>query len=220
MRKILLSLVLCALAFVPVSAAKRALPATDSFLRTDTTLGSNWTATSGAITEWTLNAITGASPSSPSNFEEAYWNADSFGNDQYSQAVIKRGTAGTEGVAVRMSAGYNGYRATLFGGSGCSITKDVSGSGTDIGSCSVTWTDGHTLKIEVIGTAITVYDNGASIGTATDSALASGSAGIVGFQDAGTNLTNWEGGNTGAPPSSFVPAIINAPIRGGGLRAR
>ncbi len=200
------------------------LPASDSFSRCTATLGTNWTdaASGGAITDWTLSDNAGACAGSPvgavnafagSNFDYAYWNADSFANDQYSQVVVTKGTNGYVGVAVRVTS-LNAYLVTLDGGT-CNIRKFVSGTRSDIGSCSVTWTDGHTLKLQAIGTAITAFDNGVSIGTATDSDLVSGSGGIVGYADTGgQRVATWEGGNTGGGGPTFPGAVIgHAPIK-------
>ncbi len=218
MRKIFLSLVLCALAFVPVSARAR-LVASDNLIRNDHTLGSSWTATVAcAITDWVLSftAPSGASPDcTGADFNVSYYTG-TFANNQYSQVVIVKGTNGYEGVVVRASSGNNGYGVTLDGGSGCTIYKWVSGTRTSIGSCTVTWTDGHTLYLESVGTTLTVKDNGSTIGTATSQTdLSSGSPGITGYQDSPGKLTFWEGGDIGGA-TSFVPGIINAPIRGGG----
>ncbi len=217
MRKILLSLVLCALAFVPVSAAP--FVSSDDFIRNASTLGSNWTSTVAcAITDWTLTftAPSGAaSGCAGADFNVSYYTG-TFANNQYSQVVIAKGTNGYQGVVVRASSGNNAYGVVLEGGSGCKIYKWVSGTRGSIGSCTVTWTDGHTLYLEAIGTTLTAKDNGSTIGTATSQTdLASGSPGITGYQDAPGHLTFWEGGDIGGV-TSFVPGIINAPIRGGG----
>jgi hypothetical protein len=55
------------------------------------------------------------------------------------------------------------------------------------------------VRLEVSGTTLTVKYNGTTIDTATDSSLASGSAGVVCY-DAGAfeRADDWEGGNLGA----------------------
>lgn len=52
-------------------------------------------------------------------------------------------------------------------------------------------------KIDIVGSTITVYVNGSSVGTRTDSAYASGSAGVITYGDNVGNMDNWEGGNVG-----------------------
>ncbi len=214
------------------ATAMLALPATDPFNnRCATTLGSNWTAVSGAITDWTVsNTAGGCAALDPgaftgyagSDFAAAYWNADSFnaGGDQYSQAVIIKGTSGYQGVGTRFTSGPNGYFVSLESGT-CKIYKWVSGVRSDItssGSCSVSWTDGHTLYLESTGanpTSIVVKDNGSVIGTASDSDIDSGGApGIIGYADGGTTRdTSWQGSNTGGGGATLPAAIINAPIK-------
>lgn len=211
---------------VPTSA-RRALPATDDLTRTASTLGSNWTAASGDITDWLLFDGNGEDPGATADFSGAdfalaYWNADAFNDDQYSQAVVTVGTNGYIGVAVRLSGttgSQNGYGVSLeVAAGGCDIYKWVSGTRSTIGSCSVTWTNGHTLRISVTGSSITVTDNGSTIGTATDSAVTTGDPGLLGYSDTGSLMTNWQGDNVGGGGGPTInPAIINTPIRGGGL---
>lgn len=231
MRRLIAALILATLALAPVPvAARRALPATDSFDRVASTLGSNWTAAFAAITDWIVCSTGGACTAKPGTYTNAsgadvamaYWNADSFTTAQYSQGAIKKGANGYQGVIINVSgvdATRNGYGALLDGGSGCTIYKWLSGTRTTIGSCTVTWTDLHTLKIANDGAgAITVYDNGVSIGSATDSAVTGGAPGIMGYSNGGDPiLRNWQGDNVGgAPASTAIPAFLNNFLRGGG----
>ncbi len=218
MRSFLLSL--AAVAFL-------ALPANDALNdRCATTLGSNWTGASGANTDWTVSDQTGAcaaitigttSTFTGSDYALAYWNADTFDNDQYSQAIISViGAGGNYGVAVRLSGttgSQNGYGMAFEGGSGCTLFKWVSGTRSAIGSCTVTWTDGHTLKMSAVGNTITVEDNGTPFGSATDSDIASGKPGLLGYANGVWRVTTWQGGDTTPPAGNFPAAIINAPIR-------
>jgi hypothetical protein len=198
-----------------------ALPATDSLKRSAGTLGANWSSHLGAVTDWTLTVGEGANPTyGGADFSMHSWNADSFSDDQYSEAKLDIGANGYVGVAVRMSGSdgtREGYAVTLE--SGCTIYKWDGGTKSGIGSCSVTWTDGHTLRLSVSGTSITVTDNGSPIGSATDSAVTTGAPGIVGYSSSVSYIYDWQADNVGGSPASFIPALINAPIRGGGVRA-
>ncbi len=214
MRKILLSLV--------VAVAVASLPATDDFNRNASTLGSNWTATTAAITDWTLNTVTRLSSTyGGADFASAYWNADSFTAAHYAQAVITKGALGYEGVGVRLDNAGNGYVGVL---DPCHIYKFTAGTRSTLLTCSLSWTNGHTFKMTATGTStttLTLYDNGASVDSIADSSSphTAGAPGLVGYVDTGAITTDWEGNNIGGV-TSFVPGIINAPIRGGGLRAR
>ncbi len=202
------------------------LPAQDSFTdRNSTGLGANWTSVSCSAppaADWVVTLGTGmAAGCAGADYAAEYWNADSFNGsgDQYSQIAITKGANGYEGVGVRMSAGPNAYFVTLESGA-CKIFKWVAGTRTDItssGSCSVSWTNGHTLYIEATGanpTSIVVKDNGSTIGTASDSDIDSGGApGVIGYVDSGANSLTWQGSNTGGGGATFPGAIINAPIR-------
>jgi hypothetical protein len=59
---------------------------------------------------------------------------------------------------------------------------------------------GDILRLEVIGSNLTVYLNGSVLLTASDSTYASGSSGVVayGTLNSGTLIDNWEGGNLGS----------------------
>ncbi len=211
-----------------IIALPMALPATDTFSRCTTTLGSNWTGLSGAITDWILSdnagvcagLAVGAYPNyGGADFAMDIWNADSFNSDgnQYAQGKLSKSFNGYIGLGVRMSAGTNGYAVDIE--SGCTLYKWTSGTRSTItvspANCGGSWTNGHTMKLEIIGNAITIYDNGASIGTATDSSIASGGApGIIGYTDTGATISDWQADNTGGGPGATFPAaLLNAPIR-------
>lgn len=192
-----------------------ALPATDSFKRSAATLGSSWTAISGAITDWILTVLTGASSSyAGAEFAYDYWNVDSFADDQYSQAVITKGSNGYQGVGVRLASGGNAYLAVLDSGTGGHVYKILSGTRSTVGTITLTWVDGDTLKIDAVGTTLTVYQNNVSRATFTSQTdLTSGAAGIVGYSDAPGTISDWQGGNVGGS-TPYPSAIVNNPVRG------
>lgn len=200
------------------------LPASDTFNRNDSTLGSNWTGVSGAITDWVVcdSTICSASPNhwgvysnyTGAEFAIAYWNADSFNADQYSQATVFDigGTNGYVGLGVRISSGPNGYFFTLESSS-CQMYKFVSGTRSTIGTCSLTQADGDVMKITAVGTTIKVYQNGVERGTATDSSVSSGSAGIIGYQSGTPSTYDWTADNiSGGGGATFPAGILNNPI--------
>lgn len=199
--------------------APMALPATDSFDRNDSTLGSAWTASIGLLTTWTLCSAAVCAPDHygatsqeiGSDFNVAFNNLDTYNANQYSQVAIIKGANGYQGACVRVTAG-NGYCVDLD--SNCTFYEWLSSSRSVLGTCSShTWTDGHTLKLDVVGTVLTVYDNGTSFGTVSNGDISSGSAGIMAYQNVPGKFYDWEGGNTGGGGATFPGAIINAPIR-------
>ena len=198
----------------------------DNFTRCASTLGSSWTGAEGAITDWTTSDNAGACAGSSTgarsafagaDYALAYWNGFSFTADQYSEAVITKGPSGYEGVAVRLggtTGSQSGYGVDLAS-STCQIYEWLVGVRSAIGSCSVTWTNGHTLRISITGSAITVTDNGSSIGTATNSDVSSGAAGILGYSDSGGVITSWAGDNVGGGGGATLPpALLLNPLRG------
>ncbi len=232
MKRILLALALTLVVFAPSVTARRSLPATDSLIRDASTLGSNWTAVTGAITDWVLTGSTpplGAkSAYNGADFASDYWNADSFNADQYSESAISRGLNGYQCVGARFS-GTSGYFACL---DTCHIYKFTSGARSTIHTCSVSWTNDHilrltatntgtvTLRLDDCGTDATCASpSNIDIQTDSSSPLNSGSPGIAGYQDStGPNMFNWQGDNVGGSGATFPAAIINAPVRGGGHR--
>ncbi len=200
-------------------AAVLSLPATDSLTdRNAGTLGSNWASAIQPITEWTLTLGVGATSANVgADFNVPFWNADTFGNDQYSQVVLSRSTNGYTGVSVRGSSG-NAYGISLES-PGCVFYKWVSSVRSTLSSTcgSYSWTNGHTLKLAVVGNALTAYDNGSAFAacdaTCTGSSIASGKPGLLGYSDVGGLWTNWQGDNAGGGGATFPAAIINAPIR-------
>src|SRR5688572_23009374 len=152
--------------------------ATDSFTGSNNDpLSANWTAADGSLlisdaNNVKLNAAQGNS---------AYWDADTFADDQYSQVVIATVSGDAVGPMVRAS-GLTGYIA-LVGNSGTEITiqrVDGDENATVLGATftGLTIGNGDTIRLEASGTSLTVKQNGATIGSRTDSTYTSGAAGI------------------------------------------
>ena len=174
------------------------LPASDNFNRpSEYPLAGNWTTAPGA------NAFdkstTGVYP--PTSRETImYWNADAFGNDQYSQ--VKLSNMYGNGPAVRIKTSGTTINAYLFishdGTSGLDFYKCVEGSYSQIGSTHArTNSDGDIFKLVVTGTAFDMYVNGDLEVSQTDLSLSSGSAGMIGFSSYKA-MDDWEGGDVAA----------------------
>lgn len=188
-----------------------ALPATDTFTASSNaalqTYSSNWTISAGGLA---VDATADAAYASAGDVESgAFWNADTFSNDQYAQGVLNvADVLGAIGVAVRCSAGGNYYGLYYQPpGQHCWLFKMVGGVWTELGYAqNVGNWNGATLRLEVSGTTLTPKLNGSvitAIGAKTDSSLTSGRAGICGYGNKiACLLDNWEGGNLGSSGSN------------------
>jgi hypothetical protein len=90
----------------------------------------------------------------------------------------------------------------------------VSGAFTQIGSAAtVTWTDGDAWELDANGSAIAFKHTGTSVASGTDSAVTSGSPGLL-YSASTAGLTvvadNWEGGDFSA---GFDPSAVPWPVQ-------
>jgi hypothetical protein len=169
--------------------------ATDNFATSSVYLSSypNWTTTEGSFYVSSPNHL---QPSGAAQ-DLAFWNANSFPNNQWAQATIV--ALGTEfiGVAVRVSTGSHGYDC-VAGPSSVAIRLH-NGVGTDTTLWTgAAFTPGDVMYCSASGTTITLTETGASPQThgVTDATLASGSAGLGGYSsDVATLLSNFSGGS-------------------------
>jgi hypothetical protein len=191
-----------------------ALPASDNFNRADANpIGGNWT-TSGNLAAMRLlsNQVKGSTTGTCG----AYWNADAFNDDQYSQIKGVSATyQNTWGPSVRVAAG--GTEICYFFRYQTSTTLRVykinGGSASQIGSdYSNTYVQNDILRLEVSGqdasAVLTPYINGVAQATRAGSAgFNSGSAGIR--QAAATQLMDdWGGGNLGGAIAGFLETLL------------
>lgn len=192
-----------------------ALPATDVFTGTNGTqlnvYSSNWAYNAG---DFIINTNSVA-PDDSTNECGARWTADAFNNDQYSQCVLaaKEGTGNfAVGPSVRHAAAgtatYYGYYADGASTSYC--FKMVAATWTQLGASFTSPAAATVLRLEASGTTLTVKHGGVSQGTRTDSAIASGVAGVTGFSaSTSMRLDTWEGGNVAAAGASQVPRSMH-----------
>lgn len=194
-----------------------ALPATEDFAGAAGALAGSWTQQRddiGAILNRdgsgkAIPAIAGADC-------YVFWNADVFDADHYSQVIIAWASAVVDNYAQvtcrakdTTNALFDNYTLLTNGGSGAGnseIHKRVNGVETTLASVPAAFAGGDTVKIVVLGTGITVYQNGVSVGSTTDAAIATGSAGCGCY--CGTSavalIDNWEGGNGDGPVTDDV----------------
>jgi hypothetical protein len=157
----------------------------DTFTRgTWATLGPNWT------TQTTLALTTASSQAlatSTQNRHCSLWNAHTLGDNQYSQVTVIGTTSSTRVnyVSVRSSGtsgNYSQYNVTAEGTSSV-ISKIISGVRLVLQTINgLTWTSGDVLRLEVVGSTLRAYRNGAQIGTdqASGGELTAGAPGICG----------------------------------------
>ena len=194
-----------------------ALPAQDSFTtattQTLTSYSANWTINQGTFSVDATDDRVYCTYSADE--AAAHWNADTFGNDQYAQVVLRGGANGTEiGPAVRCAASgatYYGVYADINSGHGW-LFKNVSGTWTPLVEVLNTFgaVAGDVLRLEVSGTNLTVKRNGTAVTGMTnisDNAISSGYAGICAYgNNTGCAADDFEGGNLSA--AANVPAAL------------
>lgn len=169
----------------------------DTFTGSDSDpIGGNWTTVTSA---GSLRRVSNSLAASSTTDSAAYWNADSFANDQFSQ--IQATTLGTEadwGPAVRCSSSaFSIYFAAAWS-PGEKLAKFVSGSYSSVASVTTSnVTTSDTIRIEAEGSTLRWIKNGTTEGSSTDTSLTSGSAGVFIYQN-NARLTPWSGGDIGA----------------------
>lgn len=189
-----------------------ALPATDNFNRA-APLGANWTqALAGTVT---INAggveFVGAAASDAI----AFWNADSFPNDQSSECTITARSSSTHfvGVAVRFVAtgSGNGYCFFTDGDSGAGhseISKVTAGVFATLKAIASTFAVNDVIQLTIVGNTLTIYKNSILVDSVTDasSPFASGSAGIYAFNTIARG-DNWTGDSFPSGPGPGATVI-------------
>ena len=176
----------------------------DYFQRPDSsTLGPNWIGEVGNISQSPLtlsgNAVV---PTGLTTNSAAIWGATSFAPNQFAEGVINLpgGGSGTIGLVVRGNPGDSYYRAVASLGTPGTVKIDKvdAGAFTLLTTATPTVSNGMIMRFEISGSNMTVYLNGTSVATTSDSDLAVGSPGIAGFLGSASpapNLTNWRGGD-------------------------
>ena len=180
------------------------IAASDDFNRADGGLGANWTEPLASQNNLVIvnNQVT---PDIEDSHNYAFWSADSFSQDQYSQVRIS--TVGPwNGVIARAQVGIDRfYMAFVFGPNDYRIylRKDGLYYSLTTGSTE-TWVPGDIIRLEAAGlnpVQLTLLRNGNPVLTYTDTTenLVGGSPGIGIYSPSGYHLAvdDWEGGNLG-----------------------
>ena len=188
--------------------------ASDSFARSDGSLGPNWTTVldSGSSPQIANQQI----QSAWGRAEALYYGGINWPADQYAQAQITAIGGGSVGPAVRMTSNGSFYCGTVGGfGTGNAnvyILLDDNGSRSVIASSSsATVMPGDYLQLSVQGTMLTLFNvtRSTTLLTASDSTVAVGYPGFYVGGSGGTELTNWSAGLAAAPPTLSTLASDN-----------
>lgn len=156
------------------------LSVSDDFNRVNTNpAGGNWTVVNGISAIQVLNnAVKGTMSTGRSG---AYWNAETFSDDQYAELkVITFDTGGANGgVAVRISPSAQTLYAALLSSTQVSLQKFVSGTKTELYTYNRSNSVGDIIRLEVNSTTLTVKINGYALAPSVDdSAISTGSPGV------------------------------------------
>jgi hypothetical protein len=172
--------------------------ATDDFNRADSaTLGANWTTCNGDDgSPHELKIVSNqVKPTDSAVDNIARRTAETFSNDQYSQVTLSNIDTGSHlGCGVRFSAN-NGYIGQVRKASNVlRITKKTGTTYATLTEDAATLTNGDVIRIEAVGSKISLYQNGIFINSVTDTDFASGSP-AINADITGDILDNWEGGD-------------------------
>lgn len=179
------------------------LPASDPFSVSGITLGANWAGgcqSNGSVAYGLVGGV----------FNVDWWTADAFNNDHYAQCKLV--TANQDcAIAARVTDALNFYMLYNQGSGGLLLFKRVAGSFTSLNNFGGTVSNGDTVKLECIGTAIHCYKNGGELSGSpiTDSQFASGAAGIVCFGNSTTaSVDDFLADNTGGVGGSAAQNLM------------
>lgn len=124
------------------------------------------------------------------NDNVSYYSGVSWPNDQYSEITIGAFCC----PVVRVASGAATYYLAADDGAGnILIYKRVAGTYTQIGTGAGSFGAGQVARLEANGTTIRCLVNGVQKATCTDSAIASGSAGVL--TETTNTVTAWAGGD-------------------------
>jgi pectate lyase len=189
--------------------------ATDSFTYSDGVLN---TVSSGAwvnrANNWHQVTSGQVAPRDPSGTDVmSTWETNTFGDDQYSQAVaIARNNF--PGVVCRWTSGTgtgNWYRLSWASATTVQLAKFTNGSFGAITTATVpSFTSGDVIRLECEGTNLRGYVNSTEYINTTDSSFTTGKVGIFGYHH-GDILDTWEGGDLAAAGPEYIRMRVVRP---------
>lgn len=197
--------------------------ATDDFNRADGGLGGNWTTMlfPGGAPEIISNKV-GRNDAAQCG---AYHTGITWPNDQYSQVSIAAAVSKVRVLvrAVNIAGEANFYMLQVSTiDTAIGLYKYINGVGfTALATGTATVVNGDVIYCEAQGTSIAGKINGATVLTATDSAITSGSPGFHVMDLGSDRIDNFEGGNFGSGvlpgPLSGDSRLINSSLLAGRL---
>lgn len=204
------------------------LLAVPAYAVTDSFTGSAGTALGTYSANWTVKvnagdvviAVGGVGASLTTNTSAvAFYNATSAANDQFAQGTLNFQGYPTSneavGVCVRVNSSGSGYCATFYiANNQAYIVNMVAGVFTGVVIADGTsWTPGDVMRLEVVGTTLTLKRNGTTTASQADSTYTAGQYGIGfwGGPESNVNLSNWSAGDIGGGGG---PTINNMLLRG------
>ena len=175
--------------------------ASDNFNRADGPLGANWTDISDGGLTISSQAVAGTNASGTSGDIRT---AENYSSNQYSQVeVTSSQLTGNQwiGAMVRMqNSGQDGYAGIYYWNNGSPelmLLERSSGNWTQIGNAysSGPLAAGTQLKLMVVGSTLSLLENGVERIAIYDNSKVNGAPGIIAY---GTGkVDNWSGGNAG-----------------------
>ena len=181
----------------------------DDFTRADANdLGANWTAvlgTAGIVSNQCGPKTFDVNGQSVQRYSAVTWPADQFSEITLIDNAV---SSGAQGPAVRYAdSADTGYVCFCNNTSGTNLAKKIAGVFTGLATLPA-FNSGDVVRLAIRGTELTVYRNGIVVATATDSAIASGSASLnCGIATA--RLTdNWYGGSVDGIDSANIAQSV------------
>ncbi len=196
-------------------------PISDNFARANGGLGPNWTALSDGPLAISSQMVVGTNAGGDSGDIRT---AEVYQSDQYSTVqVTSSRLTGTQWVGPMVRAlgtGSGLYVGFYFWNSGnpelgCMLFKRVNGTWGQLGPTypSGALAAGTQLTLTAAGSTLTFAENGATVITATDTALTGGAPGIMANQTA--TAADWSGGNvSGSTPPPVPTYTIGGTVSG------
>lgn len=173
--------------------------AADNFQRANASFTSPWV----VQTTYAANFIVSSNTATVSTFgsDSAYnyqgitWPADQWAAAQLLSPGTTGGTAGF-GVTVRASTSAQTFYRFICNANSSRVSKTVAGTATTLSANPVAGcVSGDIVMLGIRGTQLTAYVNYVSVFTVSDSAIASGNAGIFYFStSSGGAISQWWGG--------------------------
>lgn len=200
-----------------------ALPKLEAFTGSDgtalSTYNASWVANVGTMSIRSNNVRGDSS----GQFNVFFWNGDTFNNDQYAEIVGIQGDNPTYiGVGLRHAgAGVQTFYYYAASTADSYVAKLVAGTETVLATGGSSATN-DVLRLEATGTSLQAKKNGSNAFSAiTDSAIASGKAGIVSYGfHVNVRGDNWEGGNIGGGGTTYMQSVSGAITPTGALTRR